>query len=68
MHLTKAAEEDQVNLLVFVKSIDSIISISDEMHEIHRDIDAKVFIDKFVSKIFNILCFKQFFNVIRFIL
>ena len=54
MHLTKAAEEDQVNLLAFVKSIDSTISIPEEIHEIHRDIDAELFIDKFVSKTENL--------------
>jgi len=54
IHLTKAADEDRVNLLAFVKSIDSATSIPDEIHEIHRGIVAELFIDKFISETENL--------------
>ena len=54
IHLDKAGEEDQINLLSFVKSIDSNKSVPNTVHQIHRDMVADLFIDKFVSDTINL--------------
>ncbi len=54
IHLTKAGDEDKINLLSFVKSIDSNQPIPNAVHQIHRDIMADLFIDKFVSDTINL--------------
>jgi len=54
IHLTKAGDGDQINLLSFVKSVDSNLPIPNAVHQIHRDIMADLFIDKFVSDTINL--------------
>ena len=54
IHLTKAENEDKVGLLQFVKSIDSVTYIPSEIHALHRDIMAELFIDKFASDEINL--------------
>lgn len=54
IYLTKAEEEDKVELLSFVKSIDNITSIPSEIYSMHRDIIADIAVDKYVSEEDNI--------------
>jgi len=52
--LTKAEEEDNANLLSFIKSIDSINEIPMQIYEFHRDISSPLFEEKFLSEDKNI--------------
>ena len=54
IHLTKAGNEDSVNLLEFVKSIDNVQYVPPQILALHRDIMAVSFIEKFASKTENL--------------
>ena len=49
INLIKAKNEDDVNLLQFVKSIDNVQYVPAQIHALYRDIRASNFIDKFQS-------------------
>ena len=46
INLIKAGNEDDVNLLQFVKSIDNVQYVPAPIHALYRDIRASNFIDK----------------------
>ncbi len=61
IHLTKAQDEDHINLLSFVRSMNAekkvsntIKGIPDDVHQIHRDIMADLFIDRFINNDVNL--------------
>ena len=53
--LTKAEDCDEVELLSFVKSIDSISSIPPKIQAIHRDIISSVIVDKYITEEENLI-------------
>lgn len=54
IQLAKAEQEDEVNLLAFIKSIDSAQYIPSNIYSLYRDLTAQLFIDKFNSNVVNI--------------
>jgi len=53
--LTKAGELDEVGLLDFVKSIDTVTSIPSAIHVMHRDIMTEIIVDQYVNKDGNLI-------------
>ncbi len=54
IHLIKAEDEDNVNLLQFVKSIDTVQYVPVQIHALYRDIKAGSFINKIASDTYDI--------------
>ena len=50
IHLEQAGKEDQIGLLAFVKSINSVTLVPNEIYALNRDIMTDVFMDKFASE------------------
>ena len=54
INLIKSGDEDDVNLLQFVKSIDTVQYVPVQIYALYRDIKASNFIDKIASDIYDI--------------
>ncbi|NRB10003.1 MAG: methyltransferase domain-containing protein [Rickettsiaceae bacterium] len=53
-YLEKGASEDKINLKQFIKQIDNVQQVPDDIYVFHRDINAEIFIDKFASDTKNL--------------
>lgn len=54
INLVKSGNEDDVNLLQFVKSIDTVQYVPVQIYALYRDIKASNFVDKIASDIYDI--------------
>ncbi len=54
INLIKARDEDEVNLLQFVKSIDNVQYVPVQIYALYRDIKASNFVDKIASDTYDI--------------
>jgi len=50
IHFEQAAEEDKIGMLSFVKSIDTVHKVPNDIYALNRDIMTDVFMDKFASE------------------